>query len=116
MLTQVLTDVNCMEQSRILLSDGSSWWCAGALRASVSAAGSINGSLSESGLLLYGQTEATANPEGIIHITDMLLRARPDSYNLSVSLLDYPVSQVFVLSIATCSASCFGHRHGLTFF
>ena len=48
--------------------------------------------------MLYGQTVASANPEGIIHITDMLLRALPRTYILAVSLLDYSLSQVTLLS------------------
>lgn len=70
------------------------YWRAGTLRASVSPTGSVNGSSQDSRVLLYGQTEASANAEGVMSITDMLLRAPPGAYSLSVSLPDYPPSQV----------------------
>lgn len=75
---------------------------AGTLRASVSIAALSNTSSSSSNTssndgsdpLLYGQTEAYADPFGVITITDMMLRATPGPYVLMVSLPDYPTSQV----------------------
>ncbi|KAL0045512.1 hypothetical protein WJX82_008793 [Trebouxia sp. C0006] len=68
----------------------------GTLRASVSVATALNKSSSGNGSdpLLYGQTEAYADPFGVITITDMMLRAVPGPYTLTVSLPDYPTSQV----------------------
>jgi len=59
----------------------------------------VNNSSSANGSdpLLYGQTEAYADPLGVITITDMMLRAVPGPYTLTVSLPDYPTSQVSVL-------------------
>ena len=74
---------------------------AGSLRASVSVsvATAVNNSSSGNGSdpLLYGQTEAYADPFGAITITDMMLRAVPGPYTLTVSLPDYSNSQVSVL-------------------
>ena len=65
----------------------------------MSVATALNKSSSGNGSdpLLYGQTEAYADPFGVITITDMLLRAVPGPYTLTVSLPDYPTSQVTVL-------------------
>jgi len=72
---------------------------AGTLRASVSVATATDNNSSGNGSdpLLYGQTEAYADPFGVITITDMMLRAVPGLYTLMVSLPDYPPSQVSVL-------------------
>ncbi|KAL0021752.1 hypothetical protein WJX79_003206 [Trebouxia sp. C0005] len=68
----------------------------GTLRASVSLATAGNNSSSGNGSdpLLYGQTEAYADPFGVITITDMMLSAVPGAYTLMVSLPDYPTTQV----------------------
>ncbi|DBA81321.1 TPA: hypothetical protein ACH3X2_006929 [Trebouxia sp. C0005] len=68
----------------------------GTLRASVSVATAGNNSSSGNGSdpLLYGQTEAYADPFGVITITDMMLSAVPGAYTLMVSLPDYPTTQV----------------------
>ncbi|DBA75460.1 TPA: hypothetical protein ACH3X1_010716 [Trebouxia sp. C0004] len=60
---------------------------------SVAAAAGHNSSGNGSDPLLFGQTEAYANPLGVITIIDMMLRAVPDPYTLMVSLPDYPTSQ-----------------------
>ena len=65
----------------------------------MSVATAVNNSSSGNGSdpLLYGQTEAYADPFGVIAITDMMLRAVPGPYTLTVSLPDYPPSQVRML-------------------
>ena len=40
--------------------------------------------------LLQGQTQASALPNGTISIADLSLVAAPGSYNVSVTLPDYP--------------------------
>lgn len=64
---------------------------------SVATAGNNSSSGNGSDPLLYGQTEAYADPFGVITITDMMLSAVPGAYTLMVSLLDYPTTQVSVL-------------------
>lgn len=66
----------------------------GSLRASVTPTGAVNGSTQAGGVLLYGQTEASADADGVIAITDMMLRAAPNTYSLTVSLPDYTQTQV----------------------
>ena len=59
---------------------------------------------------LQGQTQATAQPNGIISISELSLVARPGIYNVSVMLPDYPsvsillcfllVAEVFLVVVA----------------
>ena len=49
---------------------------------------------------LQGQTQATAQPNGIISISELSLIARPGTYNVSVTLPDYPLVSTFALLLA----------------
>lgn len=46
---------------------------------------------------LQGQTQATAQPNGTISIFELSLLARPGTYNVSVTLPDYPLVSVLSL-------------------
>lgn len=43
---------------------------------------------------LQGQTQATAQPNGTISISELSLLARPGAYKVSVTLPDYPVVSI----------------------
>ena len=40
--------------------------------------------------VLQGQSQADADPVGVMNIEDLVLMAAPHTYNLSVSLPDWP--------------------------
>ena len=46
---------------------------------------------------LQGQTQATAQPNGTISISELSLLARPGTYNVSVTLPGYPLVSIAVV-------------------
>lgn len=48
---------------------------------------------------LQGQTQATAQPDGAISISELSLLAKPGSYNVSVTLPDYPLVSILLSSL-----------------